>query len=310
MTGDDVYNSEMPERPLSEEDVELLFSGALPEQESLARFATALRSIHDTGSTTPTEEAISVFAEEAAQIVVAARESPTAAATSDGQPVRGFSFVLRRKLAGALGAAVLLSGMTGVAVAADAAAPGDPLYPLDRAMEAVGVGNGGSAERITEAQTMFNEGRVSEAIAHAAEAVETTEDNSDPFSPEASKAAEALKGAAERVAGGIESQDGQGVNEAVAGLLGEIASMLESDEIDLADFGARVSDLARSIGSSRDDVANEDVPTKDPGPPDSGDQGPPVDTPGGPPEDVPAGPPADTPAGPPSGPPEESPGRP
>jgi hypothetical protein len=68
----------------------------------------------------------------------------------------------------------------GLAAAANPAAPGDPLYPLDRGYETVGawlgLGADHSAERFNEADTVLARGDVQSAVALAATALEGTMD--------------------------------------------------------------------------------------------------------------------------------------
>ena len=64
---------------------------------------------------------------------------------------------LRRVMALAASLAVLFAFST-VAMAADGAVPGDPLYNLDRTLELVGIGDGGVDERIVEFDTLIQRG--------------------------------------------------------------------------------------------------------------------------------------------------------
>lgn len=292
MSDFDVYESDMPRRTLTQSDVELLFDRPDPERADLARFAAVLERLHRTAPSNPSDEAIATFSLEAAEIAL----------TSQGLKVdvesarRPHSYgLVTKRLAGALGAAVLVVGVTGVAVADDAV-PGDALYGLDRAMESIGVGDSGPTERIAEAQALFETGRVIEAIEHAAEAVQA--------SPES--AVDALRQAADRVEIGQGNADNPAVKAAVAGILNEIAAMLEADDVPPAAFGARISEMARSIGRlggnepgnvvnptpgsggetpGSDDEAQGGQPNTPTGPPD--DPGRPDGTPGGPPDDAP-----------------------
>lgn len=66
----------------------------------------------------------------------------------------------------------MLVSMTGVGVAADRAVPGDFLYPLDRAMEALGFSSDLVEERLLEAITLADRGDMGLAIATANEALD------------------------------------------------------------------------------------------------------------------------------------------
>lgn len=299
-----VYSSDMPYPGLTHQDVELLLVGGGSEREDLARFAAILESLHSTGPTTPHDEVVAAFSLQAAEIVRAGRHDSPAASAPTVPRHRGR---LSRQLAGALGAALLLTGMTGVAVADDAV-PGDALYGLDRAMESIGIGAAGLSERIAEAQALSQRGEITAAITHAAEAVEVTVqsdgDDQQSLSSESAKAVEALRGAAERVE--IEQVDIQdpAVQAAVAGILGEIATMFDAEGLQPSELGRRISELARGIGRPGD-TGFENAQTPAPAPADETSR-PQPNAPAGPPDDIPGGPPAGTPAGPPDDPPGRS----
>jgi hypothetical protein len=67
--------------------------------------------------------------------------------------------------------AFLLVVMTGIGVAADRAIPGDLLYPLDRALEAVGLTSDIVEERLQEAIALIERGETELAIVTANEAL-------------------------------------------------------------------------------------------------------------------------------------------
>lgn len=67
--------------------------------------------------------------------------------------------------------AFMLVSLTGVGVAADRAVPGDLLYPLDRALERVGVTSNLVEERLQEALILLERGELTLAIATANEAL-------------------------------------------------------------------------------------------------------------------------------------------
>ncbi|HUG32765.1 MAG TPA: hypothetical protein VMM14_07730 [Acidimicrobiia bacterium] len=272
---------------LTDHDAERVLSGSGPEDIALARLHATLAALHRL-------EVVSLPEEQVGQLVARA-----AALSRDGNPVaarpagtgpdhyRKGLRALRHRLALAGAAILLISGMTGVAVASDEAVPGDRLYGLDRALERVGIGVGGAAERISEAQTLANFGQMTAAINHAAEAVEESEIGEE-FSPEAFAAATALRNAAESVSGDNDDPESQQVRDAVAAMLGEMADMAGDPDFDGESFGRRVSELARSIGDRGVEGSGVD---DQPGRPDRarGDEnaGPPSQVPGGPPEGTP-----------------------
>lgn len=250
----DVYDYEMPNSRFSDVDVERLLSGRVPEDETLARLAKLVERLQAEHSRLPEEERVATFAAEAARIAESTRPDDAGAAVAMRHTSRSrrFNLAMRRKLATSIAAAVLLSGMTGVAVAADDAAPGDALYGLDRALEAVSLGDGGPGERIAEAQTLFAQGKVAEAIAHAAEAVEAEEE--EDTGDDVAGAADALLKAADEVQNGDADAESQDVRDAVAAMLRAMSEMIGDPDFEGATFGQSVSEMARGIGGPPDDV--------------------------------------------------------
>lgn len=302
MSDFDVYQSDMPRRGLTQADVELLFSTHVPVREDLASFAVILECLHRTGRFDPSDEVIADFSGVAAEIARAGREAPHVAAKPTAPRRDG---LLMRRFAGALGAALFLTGMTGVAMADDAA-PGDVLYGLDRAMESIGVGDSGPSERIAEAKALFHRGQIIAAIAHAAEAVEAASElegrEAQGSLLESSMAIDALRRAAERVDVDPVNSDDPAVKNAVAGILDEIANMLEADDVEPPEFGARISEMARDIGRG----GNNPSETTDTSPPTPEERGPAAQPsqPSGPPDNG-----LDHPSGASGGPPADVPGR-
>jgi len=140
--------------------------------------------------------------------------------------------------------AVLLMGLAGVAQAADAAAPGDNLYGLDRALERIGINDGGIDERLDEAQALADDGHSTEALAHLAEAMEQSSPN----------AADALEAAAERF--GLHDNPSQMVRENVADMLEWIAQTDATGR----EFGQGVAERAREIGAGQSDTPPVTLP--------------------------------------------------
>lgn len=187
-------------------------------------------------------------------------------------------------------------GLGGVAYAANGAAPGDFLYGVDRALERVGIGDGGSTERLGEVTVLIERGDTVRALQHTTESLLGESDDSG-----SEEARSALLAAADRIAATGDTGPPVGVADLLTYL---------SDNLDAVD-GLKVAELARAIrGADGDSEPSDDAP----GPPDSTPGGPPDGTPGDgtsrPPGDTP-GPPADKP-GPPddAGPPDNSPGPP
>lgn len=136
---------------------------------------------------------------------------------------------MRAAIAGGL--ALLGLGVVGGAAAADDAAPGDALYGVDRALEDLGIGDGGVDERVDEAIVLDEAGDSEGALEHVVEAVE-----------EDSASSEALLGVAERL-----RTNG---SEASAEVHERVAAMLEwmaTTDATGRDFGQGVSERARGL---------------------------------------------------------------
>lgn len=163
----------------TDEDIERLFSGIPPEDQELARLAPLTDLLRRSADQRLTEAETGRVAAEAARVAKrAAGEEPAGsgvrvpAAPSTTRRTR----VTRRgrlapRLAGALTIVLLLTSFTGVAFAADDAVPGDTLYGFDRAIERIGMNDGGLRERLTEADALASRGQVDDGLAHATEAL-------------------------------------------------------------------------------------------------------------------------------------------
>lgn len=132
--------------------------------------------------------------------------------------------------------------------AANGAAPGDALYGIDRALERVGLFDGGVGERLTEAAHLAAKGENERALMHAADAYET---DAEP------ELASALLIAADAVRKGDGAGDG---NESVADMLEWMATADRGEG-----FGQQVSAWARGLGVHRaDDASGDGSQTQDP----------------------------------------------
>lgn len=246
-----VYEDEMLKK-FSDQEIDCLLSGNTPESEELARLAPILLALHQQ-TALPSENRVAAFAAEAAALARSARPKQSATPGRTLTRPRRFALALRQKMATGLTAALLLSGLTGVAVASNDAAPGDPLFGVDQLLEDIGIGDGEAAERIAEAQELFKRGQVAEAIGHAAQAVEVTEGGVVVFSPESANASTALEQAAAKVASG---GDADSANASVADMLEEMALMMQNPDFDGRDFGTAVAEMARGIGGDNGDAGD------------------------------------------------------
>jgi hypothetical protein len=274
----------------SDQDVERLFCGEIPNNQALATLSPILSSLQSVSWAPPSEERVVRFATKAAEVAQAAEPVPTIN-SARLQARSGWRLSLSRGLATGVASLLVFSGMTAIAIASNGAAPGDALYGIDRALEAVGIGDGAAAERIAEARVLFDRGAVTEAIDHASEAVtDTGGDGIADFSPEASNAAAALQTAADKVQANDQAQSQQ-VRNAVAAMLAEMAAMLQDPAIEGKDFGQKVAEMAGTIGGKDNAGPPENTPgapENDPGPPE--DKPEPPESPPGKPEGTPAKP--------------------
>jgi hypothetical protein len=278
MSGFDDYEDEMANNGLSDRDIERLLSGLPPENEELLSLASRLQLLREQSIRGVSEGEVAAFARSAAEATGSAKS--VVSRPANVAPRRRFA---RPRWATALAFALLVSGMTGVALASNGAAPGDALYGLDRALERIGIGNGAAAERIAEAQALFQGGLVSEAVAHAAGALE-----GHSLSENASNAVEALADAAEAVTNTDEGE-ADSVRAKVAEMLNWMAANTTGEDPGLgSEFDEIVAGFARGIAGGPDGDGNSaDQPLETPGPPEG--------VPGGRPENVPPGPPANVP---------------
>jgi hypothetical protein len=300
-----VYEDDMSIKRFSDAEVERLLTGQAPENPELAQLGSALAAVHVVDLVEPSDESVSRFASEAAAIALL---SVSTGPASKPTRRRGALTTLHERLATVAVAVFVLAGMSGIAVAADAAAPGDPLYGIDRALERVGINDGAAEERLAEAGALVSRGQVTEAMGHAATAIEEPSDD-DRSAASASHAATALREAAVSVGSGDEEPSSEEVQIAVSAMLAEMATLLGDPDLDGAEFGRRVSEMARSIGR-HDDTDGEAPGTNLPDESERGrpdDTGPPENTPGGPPDEAPGGPPGGAEGSPGGGPPSNTP---
>lgn len=288
MSEEDVYDDEMFRAEMTHRDVERVLTGEELEDAALTRLHTVLTELHPLGQTSSSDEQMASLAAEAAALTNDTRpESRVGAVIDDPRRTRPLLVALRERLAVIAVAFFVVVGMTGVAIAADAAVPGDPLYGLDRALEVVGIGDGGTPERIAEARVLAGSGKVVEAIEHIAAALAASSDREQVggFSPEAANATAALRDAAASVESDSAAPESQEVRDAVASMLDEMAVIADHTDFDDVEFGRRIAEMARAIGSpagGQDMVDRPGVGGQDNEPGDGA--GPPSDVPGGPPD--------------------------
>jgi hypothetical protein len=306
-----VYEDDMLNR-FPDAEMERLLTGQPTENPELALLGTLLAAVHVVESTAPSGERVAEFAANAAAL--AREHTPEAKSVSNPARRRKAPPTIQERLAVVAVAMFVLVGMSGLAVAADAAAPGDALYGIDRALERIGINDGAAEERIAEAGALASRGQVTEAIDHAASAVE--DPANDDTATSGSQAATALREAAVSVESSGSGPAPEEVRVSVSAMLSEMAKLIGDPDLDGAEFGRRVSEMARSIAHGNDvdeDITEEPAPGRTDLPEDRGegrpdDAGPPDDSGGGPPDDTPGGPPDHAGGSPGGGPPSNAPG--
>jgi hypothetical protein len=234
------YMDEMPGVPISDADVEALFTRREPSDAELLGLASALARIDLRHLAVDVEQRVGVFSLRAAAL---ARQS----GVSRGGSVPWWRRV-RSKLVTSVLSVFAVIGMTGVAVASNAAAPGDLLYGIDQALEHIGINDGGITERLEEAATLAENGQPAEALDHAAAAV----------SSQSPSASDALERAA------LSLEDGAGITAEVAALL----DWMSAADVSGVDFGQGVAERAQQLGSAtvnpgRPGDVSEDEETSD-----------------------------------------------
>jgi hypothetical protein len=227
----------------SPRDLDALFDGREVSDERLREVASAFTSMRSVLVGTLSDE----HAAQMGAWLAAATPPVDAGAAPPRRAARW-----RRRFAAIGATAGLAVVAVGGSAVANTAAPGDALYGIDRALERVGLLDGGVGERLTEAAHLAAKGENERALVHAAEAYET---DAEP------ELASALLIAADAVRKGDGAGDG---NESVAGMLEWMATADRGEG-----FGQQVSAWARGLGVHRADDASPDgsqtqVPAKRP----------------------------------------------
>jgi hypothetical protein len=163
-----------------------------------------------------------------------------------------FGSVLTAIVTKVLAASVALAAVTGgVGVVANSAAPGDPLYGVDTFMERIGLMNGGTQERIEEAERLVNRNRVSEGLELAGEAIGALRNGYAP-------AAVALEQAA--VQAQTRTQTSQQYRDDVTEMLRVMVRQMEQQQLNqLTETAEQVRETTREMLNQPD--SKEDVTT-------------------------------------------------
>lgn len=249
MSLSDGYYTDMGKSSISDRDLAAALAGVEPsdaDSEVIAELVSGLRAEVEMMGL-PQDSEAQILAATAAVPAVVPQVVASLVPISPRRLRARFAVVMASMMA-------LLLATAGVGLAADGAAPGDPLYGLDLAMERAGIGNGKAHERLAEAVALAEAGQLSRGLDHAAAAVATL-----PEQAQAAAAGEALADAAARLL-----EDGNAPT-AVSDLLSRLASVVGTGD------GQSVAEIAHQI---RDTVERErpqvpgGPPTELPGRPD------------------------------------------
>lgn len=225
----DDYMGDVDPFAISDSDIERILRGRHPAGPGLSRLGSVVDDLRALGSRQLRPEVVS---RHVAAAVEAARVGTPAPAVAIPAPA-GRRWRLVPRLGASVAAFALVIGMTGVAVASDDAAPGEPLHVIDIFLEDLGIGDGGNAERISEAQNLSKSGMAVEALDHLTSALS---ENAD--------VTHALRTAVERLrVSGEGSEQSQQVREGVAEMLDWMATANREEGA----FGQEVAEKARAL---------------------------------------------------------------
>ncbi|GBD85865.1 hypothetical protein BMS3Abin02_02286 [bacterium BMS3Abin02] len=238
---------------LSDQEIEAILNGSALAD--LADVAALVERIRDTGSES-VDPALG-----ARQIVAAAeaaRLSPRPARSRESKRYRwrrrtvftSFIFTILTKV---LAASVALAAVTGgVGAIANQSAPGDPLYGVDIALEHVGVFNGGTTERLQEAQRLVAQDHIAEGLEFAGKAIGRVDRDRG-----LEQAASALEEAAAHVA--AQHTDAKGY-QATQEYRDQVAEMLRlmSQEMKQQDINVQhVAETARQVRETTQEMTRQ-----------------------------------------------------
>jgi len=242
----------------SDHEIEMLLRGRGSASGDLARLRPVIEALRARTQGQPDTASVAAMASVLAEAVRHPSSDGIRKRSGASRPAAAW----RRRAGYAAVAAILASfGIAGTAAAADGAAPGDLLYGIDRALEKVGIGNGGSHERLQEAEVLVERGEVDDALHLAADALREQGDT----------ASTALEDAA-----AILESNGSENSAEVHARVAEMLRWMSTADPKSADFGQQVSAYAHQIG---DKASDPDVSADPNAPGNSGNAGKP-DNPG------------------------------
>ncbi len=223
----------------SDHDIEMLLRGHVPASGDLVRLASVIRKLRARTQAEPTPASVAAMA---ALLADAARHPSSGDVRIRSGASRPAAAWRRRVGYSAIAAILASAGLAGTAAAADGSAPGDFAYGIDRALERIGIGNGGSHERLQEAEVLASRGEDDAALQHAAKALGSEGDT-------------ASSAALVRAAGAIAANGSENSAE-VHARVSEMLTWMSTADPKGADFGQQVSAYARGLGEGAGSNAN------------------------------------------------------
>jgi hypothetical protein len=169
------YKNVMFSTTVFDQEIERLLTGSPDRDGRFADVAAFVDMVRSHETIVPSDSAVNRLATEAAILVRVGRSSSAPPGAIPDRPRLRWR-ALRPQIATAALAVLILTGTTGVAVAANASAPGNDLYGLDRALERIGLGAGGGNERLEEAGQLLARGETRHALEHVTQALDAEDD--------------------------------------------------------------------------------------------------------------------------------------
>ena len=219
---------------LIDRDLNLLIDGKPPFNDDLAPLESFVITLTDFAEVPVPPEFIEYHASEAATRIQPGY-NPTIPSPLPRR--RKLMFTLKRRVAAAATSLMMIIGMTGVAWAADSAVPGDWNYGIDRALEAIGIGNGGADERLTELAISNGEENPGRSQSPWSKDSVISDDESSAASDEPGGLANAAATVSKITPG---SENANQTRVAVSTLLAYLASTGEIDGQTVADYAKQI----------------------------------------------------------------------
>jgi len=215
-------------------DFHALINGQEPLNDDLKPLSGFLTNLVDFSSAPLDPEFVDTQAEITGAVIRARRAATSIPISPKNEDVHlPWTTRLRNRATAAATSLLVVGGMTGVAWAADGAAPGDFLYGIDTALEAVGIGAGGAEERLAEIASAANDAEL-----------EQGESQGLPRSPDRADRRSQI-GSENVPAGAVALHD-------------YLASISTTDGLSIAEIARHVAEMNQQDSGKPDDVGRPD----------------------------------------------------